>query len=114
MPWINEIDSPKKEILLAAYWSKSEKGLILKTAEYSCFLWKDSKLLFFLVNALNVYSHESRNQSIVIRPNKSLKEGFSLELGDNKSNISDYYWYATTNGWNYGKKQEMLDPFGLL
>lgn len=113
MVWINEVESPKREILLSAYWAKSGKGLILNTGSYSCFLWKDSRICYYLINALNLYSQESKNQAIQVVPKKELKEGFFLEPLVNKSS-PDFYWYCTDNGWIFGKKQEIADPFGLI
>lgn len=113
MPWINEIESPKREILFSVVWANSGKGLILKTANYSCFLWKDSKLCLYLINALNLYSQEERNQAIQVVPRKEVKEGFSLEPVI-KSSPTDFYWYVNGNGWIYGKKQYLEDPFGLI
>lgn len=114
MTWINQVEDPKKEILYSVYWSKSGKGLILNTLVYSCFLWKDNKITPYLVNALNTYAQQGKNQVIQIIPNKQSKEGFTIEPVNAKSNSTDYFWYVVSTGWIYGKKLEISDPFGLM
>lgn len=86
MPYINELTNPKESTVTKLL--PRPKGLIIQTDDYDCFLYKDNKLCKKLLELYKFFRENEDSQcSLVVVPNKALKVGFSIELGE------PYKWF---------------------
>jgi hypothetical protein len=116
MAWINEVENPSIALVEKIYWAKSGKGLIIQGNKYSCFVWKDSKLAMFLMEALTTWIETGNTKKpIEIHPDNSCKEGFKLLPKTKGIKTPDHEWWLSGDMFVYGlpsiKEQEEVNPF---
>lgn len=99
---------PLISLVEEVYLSKSGKGYVVRSEEFSIFLWKNNKLSKMLIEALKHYISQGEGNTLAIRvnglkENKKTKETTpDYELIANKNKIIP--WYMD----NAGKKYSVL------
>lgn len=71
------------------YLVKSGKGYMIKTENFACFLWKNSKVAKQLIEALKYYVQKGKGFQIVCQLDKKAKEKYRLGSDNEKPVI----WY---------------------
>ena len=81
MTYINELTNPKKAAVTKLL--PRPKGLIIATEQYDCFLYKDNKLCKKLMELYSYFRSNPEEQcTLYVVPDKKVKVGFKIELGD--------------------------------
>lgn len=80
MTYINQIDNPSEAKVHTL--KKIDKGLLLITDEYDCFLWKSSQLYKHIMEVLEFFQKNPMSScELIIHPNPKKKEGFDIKAG---------------------------------
>lgn len=81
MTYFNECTNPKKADVYKIVFRP--KGLILCTADYDCFLFKDNKKAKELYELIELFKKSPETHfGLIINPNKKKKLGFDIEVGE--------------------------------
>lgn len=106
MVWFNKVEKPKSQKVIAV--KLRDKGVVVETKDYDCFLYASSKIASHLIAALSVWN-ENTGPELMVVPDKSEKNGFKIQPVAN-TNIE---WYLIESGFSTQKPDEEDDtnPF---
>jgi hypothetical protein len=82
---------------------KSDKGFLVITEEFSCFIWKNAKVTGQLIEALEFYVNNSTGYELVVFLPDKKKADFKLGVNFEK----EMTWFTSKNG--YTLTQDGLD-----
>jgi len=104
MVWINQINQPTKALVICI--KKTEKGLILITPEYDCFLYSSNQTAKFILEALEAWcSTDNIGVELWIQPNKKTKLGFDVIPG------KELVYFTGNNLWSINEPELAENPF---
>lgn len=96
--WLKENPKTKQQQFLVReiIKVKSDKGYLITTDDFNCFIWKNQGLTKFLIEALELWVKESEHgYAIYVYLKKPGKPEFTL-AADKEEQIS---WFASKNGY---------------
>jgi hypothetical protein len=74
---------------------KSDKGYLVVTEKFQCFIWKNSKITKQLIEALDFYINSDKGYSIVVYLPDPKKDDFKLAVDFDK----EVTWFTSGNGY---------------
>lgn len=74
---------------------KSDKGYLVITEKFQCFIWKNAKLTTQLIEALDFYINSDKGYSIVVYLPNVKKDDFKLAVDFDK----EVTWFVSGNGY---------------
>ena len=104
MVWLNQVKNPKEALVICV--KKTEKGLILITAEYDCFLYHSNPTAKHILEALETWCDtDNWGVELWIKPNNRVKLGFEVKPG------KELEYFTKDNYWSIEEPEPEQNPF---